>query len=80
MDRYEHLMVEYYWLPPNGVDPVLFKPSFAVFHPDGHRAVHEGGNPELTVMFNRLGGEGWRITSSITASNWILWTMERKVS
>jgi hypothetical protein len=78
MDRYEHLMIEYYWMPPPGANPAQFKPSYAVFHPDGHRVPHEGGNAEITVLLNRFGAEGWYISSAVTSANWILWTLERK--
>lgn len=78
MDRYEQMMVEFYWSHPNGVDPVLFKPGFTVFHADGRRESQEGNNAELTVLFNKLGEDGWRIVTGVTASNWILWTLERR--
>ena len=80
MDRFEHCMVEFYWTHPNGVDPVLFKPGFIHFRADGTREAQEGGNPELTTLFNKLGAEGWRISTAITTSNWILWTLERKLA
>jgi hypothetical protein len=79
MDRYEHCMIEFYWSHPTGVDPALFKPSFTVFGRDGRNESHDGGNPELTVLFNKLGAEGWRIATAIAAANWILYTLERRV-
>jgi hypothetical protein len=79
MDRYEHCMVEFYWSHPNGVDPVRFKPGFTVFYPDGRRESQEGNNAELNTLFNQLGAEGWRVGTGVTTSNWILWTLERKL-
>lgn len=80
MERFEHCMVEFYWAVPSGVDPVLFKPAFTVFHSNGQQEAQQGGNPELTALFNKMGQEGWRIATAITASNWILWTLERKLT
>ena len=80
MDRYENCMVEWNWAVPNGLDPATFKPSFTVFLPDGKQEAHQGGNPELTALFNTMGQSGWRVTTAITASNWILWTLERKLA
>ncbi|MBX3207949.1 MAG: hypothetical protein KF764_23080 [Labilithrix sp.] len=79
MDRFEHCMVEFYWTPPAGAAPGSFKPSFSVFHPDGRQEPHEGSNPELAVLFSRLGAEGWRVATAVSSSNWILWTLERKL-
>jgi len=79
MDRFEHCMIEFYWTHPAHVDPAVFKPSFAIFHVDGRQESQDGGNREVLAALNRLGGEGWRVASSITTSNWILWTLERKL-
>ena len=79
MDRYEHCMVEWYWSPPAGVEPEKFAPSFSVFFAGGQREAHEGGNAELASFFSQLGHEGWRIATAVTSSNWILWTLERKL-
>jgi hypothetical protein len=80
MERFEHCMVEFYWSHPSGVAPARFKPAFTVFHPDGRTELKEGGNPEITALFNQMGTKGWRVSSAVTASNWILWTLERKIS
>jgi hypothetical protein len=80
MERYEHTIVEWYWTVPNGTEAALFKPTFAVFHADGQSEAHEGGNVELAALFNRLGQSGWRVSTAITASNWILYTLERKLA
>jgi hypothetical protein len=78
MDRYEHCMVEFYWAAPIGANPSGFKPGFILFTPGGGRDFQEGGNEAITALFNKLGNEGWRVTTSSTASNWLLWTLERK--
>lgn len=80
MDRYEHCMIEFYWTHPSGVDPAAFKPSFTVFYPDGRVESHEGSNAALTKLLNGLGGEGWRVATGMTTSNWILYTLERKLA
>ncbi len=79
MDRYEHCMIEYYWSFAPGVDPAAFRPSFTVFHADGRKEPVEGGNSELTAYLGKLGAQGWRVSSGMTASNWILYTLERRV-
>ena len=78
MDRYEHCIVEWVWSTPTNLDPTGFKPTFTIFFAGGQAESHEGGNRELATMFCRLGQEGWRITTAQTATNWILWTLERK--
>ena len=79
MERFEHCLLEYYWSHGNTGDPAQFRPAFTVFHPDGRAESVYGGNVEITAALNRLGSEGWRVVSSVTAMNWILWTLERKL-
>ena len=78
MDRYEHCMVEFYWSHPTGVAPIAFKPAYTVFHPDGRHETRDGSNLEINALFNAMGAEGWRVSTSVTAANWILWTLSRK--
>ena len=78
-ERYEHCMVEWYWSAPIGTDPSGFKPSFTIFFTNNQQESRDGGAPQLTTFLSKLGQEGWHITSSVTSSNWILWTLERKV-
>lgn len=80
MDRFEHCMLEYYWSQPSYVDAAQFKPSFTIFHADGRQELQVGGNLEITATLNQLGREGWRIASAVTTTNWILWTLERKLA
>jgi hypothetical protein len=80
MDRYEHCMIEWIWSPPAGVTSSAFEPGFTVFFAGGQAERHEGGNAELTTLLSRMGQEGWRVTTGLTSSNWILYTLERKLS
>jgi hypothetical protein len=80
MDRYEHCMIEWVWSPPANVDPTTFKPVFTVFFAAGQAEMHQGGNAELTTMLCKMGQQGWRITTGQTSTNWILYTLERKLA
>jgi hypothetical protein len=79
MERYEVCTVEWYWMAPPSADPKNpFRPSFTVSFGGGRSESHEGSTGELTTFLGRLGGDGWRITSAVNSSNWILWTLERR--
>jgi hypothetical protein len=75
--RFDHCLVEYIWMP-SGDNP-NFKPGFTVFWGDGRSQDYKGGNAELAAFFSKIGNTGWRITTSVTTSNWILFTLERKI-
>jgi hypothetical protein len=34
-------------------------------------------NKEVTMALSELGGKGWEVTTSVTAGNWVLWTLKR---
>ncbi|MBX3230815.1 MAG: hypothetical protein KIT84_01250 [Labilithrix sp.] len=76
MTRYEHCMVEWYWSAPSDAR-VTFRPQFVLFFGDGRRETHDGGSAEIATLFGRMGAEGWRVTTSTNAANWVLWTLER---
>jgi hypothetical protein len=80
MDRYEHCTIEWYWATPPGADPATFAPTFTLFFAGGQSESHQGGRAELTSFFSKLGHSGWRITTAVNSSNWILWTLERKLA
>ncbi len=77
-ERYEHCMIEWYWSAPAGADAKTFQPSFTLFFANNKKESRLGGSAELTTLLNQLGGDGWSISSSVTSSNWILWTLQRK--
>jgi hypothetical protein len=81
MDRYEHCIIEWYWGAPAGaLDPAKFRPSYTIFFAGGQTELHEGGNAELASLFSKMGQEGWRVSTAVTSSNWIHWTLERKLA
>lgn len=77
--RYDHCLVEYIWTPAAGVDNPNFSPGFTVYWGDGRQQDYKGGNSELSAFFSKIGNTGWRITTSVTTNNWILFTLERRI-
>lgn len=78
VDRYEHCMVEWYWGPATESARVTFRPSFIIFWGDGRSETMDGGSAEVAKLFGKMGTEGWRITTSTNAANWVVWTLERR--
>jgi len=77
-ERFDHCLVEYIWSP--ALDGATgFQSSFSVFWGNGRTETYKGGNLELASFFSKLGQTGWRITTSVTTSNWILYTLERRL-
>ena len=38
-----------------------------------------GSYPEVVIELNKLGQEGWEISSCTSGGNWIFWTFKREV-
>lgn len=80
MERFEHLTIEWYWTAAAGTDPSAFQPHFRIFRPDGNDTVHPGYSREVTQALCALGREGYEVVGCIGVSNWILWTLKRRLA
>lgn len=46
--------------------------------PGNEEKLYEGSYNEVLEVLNRLGKEGWDITTCVSGINWILWTLKRE--
>jgi len=47
--------------------------------PDGSVDKDSGSYEKVVEMLNKLGKEGWGVASTVSSSNWLFWTLQRKV-
>lgn len=45
--------------------------------PDGREVRESGSYAEVVDMLNRLGDEGWEVTTCAAGGNWLFWTLRR---
>ncbi len=45
--------------------------------PDGQEWRERGSYAEVVAMLNRLGDEGWEVSTCAASGNWLFWTLRR---
>lgn len=77
---FEHCTLEWYWAPAAWQSAEEFQPSFVIFHPGGQQERRPGYSAEVTVALTQLGQQGWEAVACVTAANWLLWTLKRRIA
>ena len=69
MEKWEYCTME--WLWDNS--------SIRLNLPDGREVKSRGGYPEVTTTLTTLGASGWEVATCVAVSNWLFWTLKRRV-
>lgn len=69
MERWEYCLLEWVW------DEEAIYLNF----PDGREEQRTGSHAEVAINLAELGRDRWEVAASVSAGNWILWTLKRVV-
>ena len=75
----ETCTLEWYWTAPSHGAPD-FVPGYVVYYPDGSTRRGQGSSAEVTLALNELGRMGFGAVSCVAQTNWLLWTLTRRLS
>jgi hypothetical protein len=67
---FEYAAMEWIW---NVAQITTYMPGNKVFK-------ISGSYPEIVIELNKLGQEGWEISSCTSSGNWIFWTFKKETT